>query len=240
MSKAVRTPSRGETDAVFSIMAFPSPVPVVVDLIGNKEFASEELLAYEIGYRFVPAKKFSVDATLFYNEYDNIRTGVELPPDYSGMLMGRPIRQGLLLSNGISLTTVGGELAVSFQPSELCKLDLAYSVVKPNKESIGGFPRHQVSLRSQINPSDTLELDVWLRYVDEASASYLRAESSSYAIDGYVTMDLRLGWQITPQVELSLVGQNLLDGEHMEFVQETFGNAIEIERSFYGKLTYLF
>jgi iron complex outermembrane receptor protein len=45
---------------------------------------------------------------------------------------------------------------------------------------------------------------------------------------------------ITPKIELSLVGQNLLEGSHVEYVQEAFGLPTEVVRSFYGKLTYRF
>jgi iron complex outermembrane receptor protein len=239
VSRAVRTPSRGETDAVFSNLASPSPipgVPVVVEFVGNENFESEELVAYELGYRFIPAREFSVDVTLFYNEYDKLR---QVEPQQSNF-MGTSIEQVLLLGNGLSQTTSGGELAASFRPWDFFKCDLAYSYVKAHKDGVGGFPEHQASVRGQFNLSKTIDLDIWLRYVDETAASYLLADNFKYEIDDYFTMDLRLGWRITPRIEVSLVGQNLLDKSHVEFVQETFGQVTEVERSFYAKLSYRF
>jgi iron complex outermembrane receptor protein len=105
---------------------------------------------------------------------------------------------------------------------------------------VGGFPRQQVSLRGQFNLGKTLEMDVWFRYVDESVASYILDEDFEYEINDYLTMDLRIGWKITPQIELSLVGQNLLDKSHVEFVQEAFSLPVEVERSIYSVLTYRF
>ena len=37
-------------------------------------FKSEELIAYELGYRYYPSTRFSVDLASFFNVYDNLRT----------------------------------------------------------------------------------------------------------------------------------------------------------------------
>ena len=77
-----------------------------------------------------------------------------------------------------------------------------------------------------------LEFDSWLRSVDELSA---------YDISGYTQLDLRLGWQPLENLELALVGQNLLDSHQAEFVDSllSFSNS-EVERSFYLKVTVEF
>jgi len=125
--------------------------------------------------------------------------------------------------------------------SEFFKCDLAYSFLETDfNEQIGGFFKHQVSARGQFTLTDTVNLDIWFRYADNTSANYVSNATGLYEIDDYFTMDVRLGWNITPQIELSLVGQNLLDKTHLESVQEAFGRPTEIKRSFYGKLTYRF
>jgi iron complex outermembrane receptor protein len=243
VSKAVRTPSRGETDATVSYLArpvpfppSPVPLPLVVDVIGNENFDSEELIAYEIGYRFIPTQKFSLDFTFFYNKHDNLR-GFEAQAPY---FTGTYLKQELLLVNTGSDTTYGGELAAAFKLSKFFKCDLAYSFINVDDGGTGGFPKNQASARGQFNLTKTLDLDVWLRYVDDTTASYLFNDNFEYQIDDYFTLDLRLGWMITPKIELSLVGQNLLEGSHVEYVQEAFGLPTEVVRSFYGKLTYRF
>jgi len=246
VSRAVRTPSRSENDASFSYVAYdlstlgtgPPGIPFVLAALGNEEFVSEELTAYELGYRFIPVRDFSVDFTLFYNEYENQRNGDGETPYFTGT----SLQQDFIVSNSTFGETYGGELAMAFKPSDFFKLDLAYSFLKGsfNYEHVGGLPQQQVSLRGQFNLSKTLELDIWFRYVDEADASYILVEDNVYEIDSYFTMDLRLGWEITPSIEISLVGQNLLDETRVEFVQESFSQPVEIERSVYGVLSYRF
>jgi iron complex outermembrane receptor protein len=46
-------------------------------------------------------------------------------------------------------------------------------------------------------------------------------------------LDLRLGWHASKNVELSLVGQNLLQGHHAEW-----GGGTEIQRGIYTKVTW--
>ena len=245
VSRAVRTPAITETDATLPYSAFDSSaaggipgIPLVVDFIGDKNFKSEKLTAYELGYRFIPAKSFSVDAAIFYNDYDNLRTAQVTAPHFTGI----SFVQDLIFDNNLNGKTWGGELAAAFRMSKFFKCNLAYSFLKTdlNGKHAGGFPKHQVSIRGEFDLTKTIELNTWLRYVNEYSTTYISSSSVGYQIDNYFTMDLQLRWKITPKIELSLAGQNLLEGHHVEFVQESFSKPVETEHSFYGKLTFNF
>jgi iron complex outermembrane receptor protein len=52
-------------------------------------------------------------------------------------------------------------------------------------------------------------------------------------VPSYTSLDVRLGWRPLPRLELSLVGQNLLDPRHREF-----GGGVEIERGVYAKAAW--
>jgi outer membrane receptor protein involved in Fe transport len=58
-------------------------------------------------------------------------------------------------------------------------------------------------------------------------------------IPGYIRTDVRLGWHINENMELSAVVQNLFDRQHPEFSNFLLDTG-EIERSFFVKLTYRF
>ena len=79
---AVRTPSRWEQDSklVFATVPTPQGIPAQIDTFGNTNFNSEKLLSLESGYRVKPTKTFSVDATVFYNFYNDLRGGTNGAP----------------------------------------------------------------------------------------------------------------------------------------------------------------
>jgi iron complex outermembrane receptor protein len=73
-----------------------------------------------------------------------------------------------------------------------------------------------------------IELDWVARYVDRLPNPH---------IPSYVSLDLRLGWRVTRSIELSLVGQNLLEEEHLEFIPASPAPR-QIERSFYARFSW--
>jgi iron complex outermembrane receptor protein len=85
-----------------------------------------------------------------------------------------------------------------------------------------------------------VELDLWLRYV--SSLSFQDASGAApVRIDDYLTLDCRLAWRPWRGVELALVGQNLLQDEHREFLpQQILTQPTQVGRSFYGKATWQF
>jgi iron complex outermembrane receptor protein len=96
----------------------------------------------------------------------------------------------------------------------------------------GESPHNQFSLRSSTDLGRDVELDLWLRYVDDLPA---------HDVDNYITVDARLGWQPVENIELSVIGQNLLDSHHPEFTPEIIDTVpTEVQRSVYGKITWKF
>ena len=123
VSRAVRTPAQINVDLRQNKDVFPpgylypnSPL-AMVSLFGNPGFVSEDLVAYELGYRVSPSPKFSVDIASFYNVYDHLQTmePVSLPktqpqPDY--------LTLPYVFSNLMHGDTYGMEIASSWQVSE--------------------------------------------------------------------------------------------------------------------------
>jgi iron complex outermembrane receptor protein len=60
-------------------------------------------------------------------------------------------------------------------------------------------------------------------------------------IPAHARLDTRLGWTPGRDIDLSLVGQNLLDSRHVEF--NTPGDVVpgsQVRRSIYGKIAWRF
>lgn len=72
VSRAVRTPNVTEDAALARSLPSPTVPPVFPRVTPNTNLDSEEVLAYELGYRAQATDKLSVDIALFYNVYDNL------------------------------------------------------------------------------------------------------------------------------------------------------------------------
>ena len=72
-----------------------------------------------------------------------------------------------------------------------------------------------------------LELDTGLRYVSHIA---------NQSVPSYAELDARLGWHATRNLEISLVGQNLLHDHHAEFGAPATRQ--EVERTLFGKVTW--
>ena len=229
VSRAVRVPSRLEDNSLLTLPAnSTTPFPTLVR--GNQNFKSEELLAFEVGYRLNTFTRFTFDITGFYNQYDNVRGTrvISLAPPTG------------TLENNLEVDTLGVELASDIQILDWWRIRGAYTYINmwvegPINTALSttgrGTPHHQGSLRSLITLPYQVEFDSWIRISDNIPATN---------IAGYVELDLRLGWKPLPNLDLSLVGQNLLDNHHPEAAPSLFlaTQPTEVQRSVYGKLTW--
>jgi iron complex outermembrane recepter protein len=250
VSRAVRTPSRAETDTTLNstvlppmTAANPGPLPVELRITGpGRGYLSEEVLAFELGYRTRPVPSLSLDVAAFYNDYNRLRAvtpvAASIEPDPTRVV--RP----LVIGNTVRGDAYGVELGAEWSPADWWRLRGAYTYFdlalhsdpgvasQANEEEEDRAPNHQLSLTAQINPADAWEFDATLRFVDNLSER---------GVGSYATLDLRLAWKPAPGIELSLVGRNLLQRSHVEFAPEFFDTGqSEIERSIYGKIQLAF
>lgn len=251
VSRAVRIPSRIELDARADLSATPAnpPVPAVLTRYvprDDRTLLAEKVTAAELGYRHQWNSKLSLDVTAFYNDYDNLRsTSV-------GSLLATPPYLTLVVvpNNNLTARTHGIELSLDYHADSWWRLQPAYSYLwitskTPSSDPVeqasatafeGRSPRHQLSLRSSMTLSGQRQLDLWLRHV--STLKY--ADRAGRTIPAYTTLDLRYAWKPTKGLELSLVGQNLLDRRHPEFVPDFPSELLQIERSLYFKAKWQF
>jgi iron complex outermembrane recepter protein len=224
ISRAVRTPSRIDRD--FFLNLTPE-----IPLIATTDFDSEELLAYEAGWRAQPSARFSFSVAGFFNEYDKLRTAEPGPG---------PLNLPITFRNGVAGDSYGLELTANYQLLPNWRVRAGYTYfrkdleVKPTSRDLNdgsvesNDPEHQALLQSTLDLGRRIELDWVARYVDRLPDPHVAA---------YLSLDLRLGWRVSEGIALSLVGQNLLDDRHPEFVPAS-PSPRDIERSFYARLTW--
>ena len=98
----------------------------------------------------------------------------------------------------------------------------------------GSTPRHQAGLRSFSDLPGDFQLDVHLRYLSKIR--HLPEIVNGEGIGEYAEMDVRIAKQLTEQLEVSLVGQNLLHDRHIEFGAPAARG--EIQRGMYVKMVW--
>lgn len=225
VSRAVRTPARIDRD--FYLFLTPE-LPFVS---GNDSFASEKMIAYELGWRSTPLKTLSYSLSSFYNTYDNIRSVEPGPP---------PFYIPLTFGNGVKGKTYGVELSVTAQLTDWWNMKGGYTFLKKDlsvkegsKDTNEGTaesddPENQLVVQSRIKLPARIELGTILRYVDHLPKPF---------VPHYFGLDVRIGWKLNKSLELNVVGQNLLNKQHSEFIASS-PTAREIQRNIYGKITY--
>lgn len=244
VSRAVRTPARSERDVRFSAVAFPGPggLPTLVQSVGNSNFTSEELVAHEIGYRVQPTDWLAVDVAGFYNIYDNLLTNEPGTPFLETSPASSHIVAPVPFGNKESARIYGVEVATTWRPVSFWNLHLNYSYLKieerPDPTSAEPAdeerrsPRHSIQALSRLDLPWNLECDTAVYFVDRLP---------SFNISSYVRLDLRLGWRPTKRLDVSVVGQNLLDDRHPEFAKKSDPfKPSEVQRSVFVRATWRF
>lgn len=245
---SVRTPSRIEDNVTFVSSVIPpfvapniTPFPVVVRYEGQDDYKSESLLTYEFGYRFAPTSSFSLDSTIFYNDYDDLR-GAQLPVSDFVSLPGFII-QDVRVTNEQDGHSYGFEMSSQWLATDKLKLKLNYGFIQSKftgaqpQNTI--TPKHIASLNADWAVHKAVDVSATWRYVDDVPV--LNGHFNTYnTIDSYHGVDIGVNWHISPDVTLSAYGKNLLYGSHTEYEAELFSIPYRIEPSYYGKITMQF
>ena len=186
-----------------------------------------------------------MDLATFYNRYDKLAS-LELGTPFVDPVSGRTIVP-ILNQNLSEGDSHGIEALVTFAPRENWRFSATYSYfdlsIDPKGQDInrgryyeGATPRHQAGLRSLLDLPGGLQLDAHWRYLSDIRRTPEIATGEG--LDGYTELDLRLAWEAWEQLEISVVGQNLLDERHVEFGSPATRG--QIERSVYAKLAWGF
>ncbi len=220
ITRAVRVPDRIEDDAVLTVAVVAGPTPI--QWVGDRSTESEELIAYELGYRWIPKPNLSLDFAGFFNDYDNLIT-----------------YDAASATNGNHAESYGFEAAVDWTIEDNWRVRGSYSWftedmhgVMPDTDDIDN-PRNQFNVRSFLDITNDLEFNSALYYVDNVPG---------FEASAYFKLDMGLTWRPSDNVEFAVWGQNLLDDHRTQGFDATGGydEASYIERGVYAQLTFRF
>ena len=218
VSRAVREPAIADDD-------------VTGGFVGNPNLKSEVLKAYEFGYRVQPMEELSFDISCFYNDYNNLIEDFTPP----GLFLPE-------VEQFRKAQTYGVEPSFTAQIQSWWKLTGSYSLLETHFDNSGvpaGFiysttpveavgPTNQFSLRNSFDLPNHISIDVGGRFVDKVAGA-----------NGYFAADVRVAWKPTDNWEVSVVGQNLLEANHVESTG-LFGDAAYVGPEIYGKIVFKF
>jgi iron complex outermembrane receptor protein len=247
ISRATETPSRLEAHARVNEAVFLGADGTInlVSKFGNPLLPAEAVRAHELGYRAQLSRRLSLDLATFYNVYHNLRTDEPGVPFFEDSPPPRHRVLPSFLSNRMHGETHGIEIAPKWGVTDRWTLSAGYAHLQTRlhldpssadsslpEEVAGSNPRHQLHLRSYLDLPHDFEFDTAVYYVSRLS---------NFRVPSYTRLDSRFGWRPMKSVEISIVGQNLLDNRHPEFgATRQLAKATQVKRSFYGKLTWRF
>lgn len=224
VSRALRTPSRIDRE-----LFAPGQPPYF--LAGGPGFHSEEELAYELGYRHQRGS-LAVSVATFYSRYYGLRSLEQANP---------PAASPLVIGNGQDGESYGTELTADYWFTRRWRLRAGYTELRihiwPNPGSTdtsrgaaeSHTPDRQFFLHSSLELPAHLRLDAGFRAIDDIA---------NQQVPAYAELNAKLTWQPTSQLDLSLVGQNLLHRRHAEFGAPAARR--DIERGVYGAVEWRF
>lgn len=235
ISRAVRTPTRIETDARAISVNREGPVPV--RFIASEALPAETLYAYEIGYRAQWLQRATLDASGFAFDYRQLHG-----PQFEAFDPGtRPptlrVKEGLLGG----ARSYGGEISMNIDLGNRVFLRPSYSFleldVRPRaplfavlaKSIEGQSPRHQAAMRTGWKIADPWRADAGLFYVSKLPA---------FDMPSYWDLHASLAWRPLEKWELALAGRHLVGPSHSEFATSSSPRRLpELEPSVFAELT---
>jgi iron complex outermembrane receptor protein len=214
-------------------------------LKGNEDFVAETLIAYELGYRAAFGTQWSGSLSAFFNDYDHLRSTTA-----TATTTYYPFPFPVYFQNNLAGNTQGLELSGSYQPLDWWQLHAGYDLLLEHLHVRAGQvdatgalgetadPSGQAFLRSSMDLPRGITLDAALRWVDDLHLDNGPTGGPVVGVvPSYWQLNTRLAWQATPNLTLSLVGQNLLDEYHVEYGYPS-STRTEIARGVFAKVTW--
>jgi iron complex outermembrane receptor protein len=245
VSRAVRIPTlfEDQRDVTQSPAPSPSGVTQFQRIVANPDLDSETLVAYEVGYRTQATATLSLDAAVFYNDYE----GLKVFAPAGSTAIGAPEGTSFRLSthrNWMAGRSHGLELAGRWASNRPWRIYGAYTFLRMDLLPDAGLPasvramseaaerqspEHQIHLQSSLDLPAATEIDLTGRFVGALPGF-------QQPVDGYFALDARVGWRPHRKLLVELVGHNLLQDHHLEVGGGVLVAPLhEIERSVYAK-----
>ena len=253
-ARSLRTPSLFDVavEGPFTVSppsAATGGLPVLLSFVPSPGFSTESVNDFEAGYRGQITKAFSVDLSLFYDQYSNIRSA-DLGNTVFSPYPVPHLATTAITTNGTEAVGKGAESSIAWQVLAGWKLEgsYTYNIVNPWLSSsdppgtVYGslqLPAHNKwRLQSYVNISKAWKLDTFLYWA--GATDPINNLGPKILVPAYTRLDVRLGYRAGRHWQLSLAGQNLVEARHLEAVAQLLSIQSYVNRSVYLKSTWQF
>lgn len=234
VARAVRTPSVIEERLNLRDVAGTAPAPLppttLTDALGNSNLKPESVLAFEFGYlgRFFD-NRLSANLQFYFNKvYDFITLGVSRVD-----LTSTPPRLTANFNNRGDGDVYGIEAELGYDIAEWWRTSVNYTLTRQRRFETGNFPKNIVNFKNRFVFKKGFSAELLFNWTDNYSFFDVFAITAN-PIGDIFRLDVRLAQKFfKDRFEVAVVGQNLIDAPHAEFVA---GN--RIDRLIYGVLSF--
>jgi len=245
ISRAVRTPAAFEErgHSIAAVLPGAGGPPTLVTFSGSPQVESEEVLAYEAGYRVLASRRVSFDVAAFYDLYQHL-SSVDFGTPFFQADPVPHLEAPLTASNVLNAHSQGVEVSGSYAATRSWKFSGSYSLLRLFYHQDPADPTAVPAINAGLNPEHQFQLHSdfsFRRNWEFDTSAYFADVLPAVAIPRYTRLDVRLAWSPLERLRLSFGGKNLLDPRHLEF-QDLLQPTVpaQIPRSFYGQVEWQF
>jgi len=214
VSRAISLPTRVQTSASLKLFQVSLLPLTYFGLVGDPHLNSEELRAYELGYRYKWKDVFSFDGTIYYNDYNRL----------IGAALGAPIVNTVpfyielpqQIGNFGGGQTHGAEIYFKVRPVRRWVVSAGITELRGTSsaavQNMAGMPRHWTNVQSRLDLAHTLEFDSALYYYDAPRPGGLGSEVAP----AHNRVDVGISARPARGLTLSVWGQDITSAHNLE------------------------
>ncbi len=177
--------------------------------LGSRKLDEEKITSIELNHFNTITNKIKLNCSIFYNDYQDLIDDAQLGPQ----------------KNIAAAYQIGGELELEYMLLNWLTGKMNYSHQYINRDDFGNAavdPRNKANLILNANLG-RWSCNTTLHYVDKFEEIYLtsnpvfgRIGEETSNVNSYFTLNARIAYKVTDNVELSVSGYNINNDKHYE------------------------
>ena len=240
-SKAARTPNDMENGLNWNLRRTAGKV---LRQIGDGRAQTEKATSYEVGARLRPTEDSLIEFTAFRIFYKGVLDTWQNRSATNPFIINGIVPE--YLTNVLNGKGDGFEANFRYQPTEWATLKGSYTYLHQNyidfpiqdaetfwtvKSNKGQDPANRFHIGVSLDPLENIEFDANL---------YFTGPFREGDIKGYHRLDMRVGWKPVEELEISVVGQDMMKASYKSNTDSIMGYASRIQQRYYMMGVYHF